>query len=84
MLMVSGFTDDRPMRDGNQQFADNWELSAQRALTVMRALIDDGVPSVGACSPRPSVPSSRWPRTPTRGAGRALNRRVEMAPVPPG
>lgn len=31
MLMVSGFTDDRPVRDSNRQFADNWELSAQRA-----------------------------------------------------
>jgi hypothetical protein len=34
MLMVSGFTDDRPVRDSNRKFADNWELSAQRALTV--------------------------------------------------
>ncbi len=45
MLMVSGFTDDRPMRDSNRQFVDNWELSAQRALTVARAMIDEGVPS---------------------------------------
>jgi flagellar motor protein MotB len=45
MLMVSGFTDDRPVRDSNRQFADNWELSAQRALTVTRALIEEGVPS---------------------------------------
>jgi flagellar motor protein MotB len=44
--MVSGFTDDRQVRDGGRaKFADNWELSAQRALTVMRALIDDGLPS---------------------------------------
>ena len=39
ILMVSGFTDDRQVRDGNHQFADNWELSAERALTVTRALI---------------------------------------------
>jgi len=26
ILMVSGFTDDRPMRESAQQFADNWEL----------------------------------------------------------
>ena len=43
--MVSGFTDDRQVRGGNRQFADNWELSAQRALTVTRALIEEGVPS---------------------------------------
>ena len=30
ILMVSGFTDDRQVRDGNRRFADNWELSAQR------------------------------------------------------
>jgi flagellar motor protein MotB len=34
ILMVSGFTDDRQVRGGNHQFADNWELSAQRSLTV--------------------------------------------------
>ena len=45
-LMVSGFTDDRPLRDdGRGRFADNWELSAQRALTVTRALIEDGMPA---------------------------------------
>ena len=43
--MVSGFTDDRQVRDGNRRFADNWELSAQRALTVTRALIEEGMPS---------------------------------------
>src|SRR5690606_39696900 len=44
-LMVSGFTDDQQVHEGNRRFADNWELSAQRALTVTRALIDEGVPS---------------------------------------
>ena len=45
--MVSGFTDDRPLRDRQpRQFADNLELSAQRALTVTRALIDEGVPAL--------------------------------------
>ena len=28
MLMVSGFTDDMPVRGSNSKFADNWELSA--------------------------------------------------------
>ncbi|HXZ10465.1 MAG TPA: OmpA family protein, partial [Paraburkholderia sp.] len=45
ILMVSGFTDDRQVREANRRFADNWELSAQRALTVTRALIDAGVPA---------------------------------------
>ena len=38
LLMVSGFTDDLPIQQGNNRFADNWELSAKRALTVTRAL----------------------------------------------
>lgn len=80
MLMVSGFTDDRSIRAGNNQFADNWELSAQRALTVTRTLVDEGMPSsmvfaaaFGAEQPiAPNVDE----------AARAQNRRVEMAPVP--
>ena len=46
MLMVSGFTDNTALLRGSQKrFADNLELSAQRALTVTRALIDEGMPS---------------------------------------
>ncbi len=33
ILMVSGFTDDQSIKSRNRQFEDNWELSAQRALT---------------------------------------------------
>lgn len=43
MLMVSGFTDDMPVQGRNQRFADNLELSAQRALTVTRALIEEEI-----------------------------------------
>jgi len=80
MLMVSGFTDDRPVLEGNRRFADNLELSAQRALTVTRALIEEGMPpsrvfsaAFGAEQPVASNADE---------AGRARNRRVEMAPVP--
>ena len=80
MLMVSGFTDDRLVRDNNRQFADNWELSAQRALTVTRALIDEGIPSssvfAAAFGPEQPVASN------ADAQGRSKNRRVEMAPVP--
>jgi flagellar motor protein MotB len=80
LLMVSGFTDDRPVRDSNRQFADNLELSAQRALTVTRALIDEGLPAssvfAAAFGPEQPVASN------DDAAGRSRNRRVEMAPVP--
>jgi flagellar motor protein MotB len=82
LLMVSGFTDDRMVRDGNRRFDDNLELSAQRALTVTRALIDEGLPSasVFAAAFGPELPVA----SNDDEAGRALNRRVEMAPVPRG
>lgn len=80
MLMVSGFTDDRPVSAANTQFKDNLDLSAQRALTVTRTLIAQGMPrsrlfsaAFGAEQPVASNADEK---------GRALNRRVEMAPVP--
>lgn len=80
ILMVSGFTDDRQVRDGNQQFADNWELSAQRALTVTRTLINEGVP---ASSVFAAAFGSQQPvGSNADEEGRARNRRVEIAPMP--
>ncbi len=80
MLMVSGFTDDRLLRARNREYADNLELSAQRALTVTRTLIEFGIPSshlfAAAFGPEQPVASN------ADAAGRARNRRVEMAPVP--
>ena len=90
--MVSGFTDDLPIRslaapsrgaarfDGARSYRDNWELSVQRAVTVVRALIDAGVPedalfAAGFGPNHPVVPNDTEPN-------RAKNRRVEMAPVP--
>lgn len=80
ILMVSGFTDDRQVRDGNRRFADNWELSAERALTVTRALIADGLPasSVFAAAFGAEQPVS----SNADDDGRAKNRRVEISPIP--
>ena len=80
MLMVSGFTDNLPIQKGNSHFDDNWALSAERALTVTRALIADGMPpkmvfAAAFGAQQPVVPN-------TDSASRAKNRRVEMAPVP--
>lgn len=81
MLMVSGFTDNTALlKNSQQRFADNLELSAQRALTVARALIQEGMPSsqvfAAAFGAEQPVADN------TDGKGRAQNRRVEIAPVP--
>jgi flagellar motor protein MotB len=78
MLMVSGFTDDKAIRNG--PFTDNWELSAQRALTVTRTLVEQGMPSSMVFAAAFGAEQPVKPNT--DDAARALNRRVEMAPVP--
>jgi flagellar motor protein MotB len=80
-LMVSGFTDDRTVREGGgTRFADNWELSAQRALTVTRALIAAGMPPAAVFAA--AFGAEQPVASNADAAGRALNRRVEMAPMP--
>ncbi len=80
LLMISGFTDDLPIQDGNYQFDDNWDLSAQRALTVTRALVAEGMtPGIvfaAAFGEHQPVVQNLDEST------RSQNRRVEIAPVP--
>lgn len=79
-LMVSGFTDNRQVSGSNEKYVDNWELSAQRALTVTRALIAEGVPAASVFAA--AFGSQQPVQSNSNEAGRASNRRVEMAPVP--
>ena len=78
-LMISGFTDDKQLK-GNGEFTDNWELSAQRALTVTRTMIEAGLPAdsliaAGFGEHHPVAPNDTDEQ-------RAQNRRVEISPVP--
>ena len=80
IIMVSGFTDDLPIHGRMAAFADNWELSAQRALTVTRSLVDAGLRpdllfAAGFGEHHPAVDN-------TDESARARNRRVEIVPVP--
>jgi flagellar motor protein MotB len=80
LAMISGFTDDRVIHGGIGSYHDNWELSAQRALTVTRALEGDGLPhewifAAGFADNHPIAPNET-------ADGRAKNRRVEISPVP--
>jgi chemotaxis protein MotB len=71
---VVGHTDTDPIR--KSAWKDNWELSAQRALSVTRYLIEHGIADelvqASGCGPaRPVAPN-------TSSAGKAKNRRVEI------
>lgn len=80
MLMISGFTDNLPIQKNNRRYSDNWGLSAQRALTVTRALIDKGMPEdrvfAAAFGPHHPVAPNQ------SETSRAQNRRVEITTVP--
>ena len=43
ILLVQGFTDDTPIR--TLKFPSNWELSTQRAVNVVKILIEKGNPT---------------------------------------
>ena len=71
---VIGHTDTDPIR--KSKWKDNWELSAQRALTVARYLIQRGLPedkirAVGCGESRPIASNAN-------ATGKAKNRRVEI------
>lgn len=73
---VVGHTDSDPISKTKDQWKDNWELSAERALTVLRYLIDRGVQPASvravACGQSRPIASN------TSAAGKAKNRRVEI------
>jgi chemotaxis protein MotB len=71
---VIGHTDTDPIKKSN--WKDNWELSAERSLTVVRFLNSNGIPdsklrAIGCGPGRPIAPN-------TSASGKARNRRVEI------
>ncbi len=73
---VVGHTDTDPIAKTKDLWKDNWELSAERALSVTRYLMAQGIPGsqlrAAGCGPaRPIAPN-------TTAAGKAKNRRVEI------
>lgn len=76
VLRVDGHTDNVPVTGGGK-YADNWELSQGRALSVARFLIEDqGIP------PDRLAPTGFGEYQPVSledtPEGRALNRRIEL------
>jgi chemotaxis protein MotB len=76
-IRVEGYTDDRPIH--TKLFPSNWELSAARAITVLRDLLDHGVPAARLAA---AGYGEHHPRYPNNSAtNRAANRRVEIVLV---
>ena len=75
VLRVDGHTDNRPV-SGNRRYRDNWELSSARATSVVKFLIENGVPAnrLVAAGFGEFQPLDR----PTRDEARASNRRIEL------
>lgn len=74
LLDIVGHTDTDPIKKSN--WKDNWQLSTERALTVLRQLISNGIPenqirAVGCGSSIPVADNSS-------ASGKAKNRRVEL------
>ncbi len=44
VLRIDGHTDKRPITSTTGRFQSNWDLSAGRAISVVRHLIDEGIP----------------------------------------
>lgn len=74
LVDVVGHTDSDPIQKSD--WDDNWELSAQRALTVARYLMDRGISSekVRVVGRGPSDPVA----SNSSASGKAQNRRVEI------
>ena len=79
---VEGHSDNVPIGPGLiEQYPSNWELAAARAAAVARALVDEGIPPdrLVVVSYGESKPTARN----DTAAGRARNRRVRIAALPP-
>jgi len=77
---IEGHTDDTPIR--SFRFPSNWELSSARAATVLRQMIENGLPSansraIGFADVRPAVKPFDDQGQYVRGS-REKNRRVEI------
>lgn len=78
-IRIEGNTDDQPPEGG--LYADNWDLSTARALAVLQAMVQQGMPpdrlsAQGNAQYNPIVPN-------TDDASRAKNRRVDIVVIYP-
>jgi len=79
-LIIEGHTDDRPIH--NARYSDNWDLSVDRALTIVRKLIDLGVKPVQLTAAGKSEFHPKVTDDPKSKETLASNRRTEVIIVP--
>jgi chemotaxis protein MotB len=76
IIRVDGHTDDNPIAAGGR-FADNWELSQARALSVVRFMVDDlGIPPMRLAAN--GFGEYQPLNTADTAQARAQNRRIEL------
>jgi chemotaxis protein MotB len=77
-FQVEGHTDNVPIKTA--QYPSNWELAAARALTVVKTMVDAGMPAgtISAASFGENKPAA----SNDGSDGRASNRRIEIVLVP--
>ena len=75
VLRVDGHTDNIPLR-GTGRYRDNWDLSTARAASVVRFLIDQGVPAERLAAAGFGENQPIDPRATSEA--RARNRRIEL------
>ncbi len=77
-FQVAGHTDDVPI--SNKMYRSNWELAFGRAMSVVRTMVDSGMPStrISATSYAEFKPAA----SNDDDEGKAANRRIEILVVP--
>ncbi len=83
-IRVEGYTDDTPIH--NERFPSNWELSASRAISVLKQFEDDGfdidnLQAVGFGEAHPLLPNENEKGEPLP-ENKSRNRRVVIRVVP--
>lgn len=75
-INIMGYTDNSPIPDG-ARYTDNWELSALRAVNVLRWFVDAGIPVVRLTATGMGDLNPLYPNDSEEN--RARNRRVEFS-----
>ena len=77
-FQVEGHTDNVPIRSA--RFPSNWELASGRALTVLKIMVDAGMPEnrISAASFADTKPVA----SNSTEEGKALNRRIDIVVIP--